>query len=124
MVKGFFRCDSVFGVRLQAASDEVEELGVPLKPVLLEIGDAVDEHGHVEILELLGFVADGHLVENDAVGPHVDGRRDPDVICHLRRLVVLRAHKLLHVGELFGLVRDDMAEAEVADLGNRQLLSV
>ena len=68
------------------------------------------------------LVADGHLVEDDAIGPHVHSWRDPSVISHLRSLVVLSTHYDIHVGHLaWGI--DYVAQTEVADFSDRTLLN-
>lgn len=69
------------------------------------------------------FVAHGHLVKDDAVGPHIDRRSHPGVIGHLWRLVILGPHELFHVGHLTRLV-NNMTQAEVANFSNRTLFSV
>ena len=72
MLQGFLCRDPLFRVRLETPADEIYELGVFLDPVLFEIGDAIRELRHAKVPELLRFVADGHLVEQDAVGPHIN----------------------------------------------------
>jgi len=54
--------------------------------------------------DLLRLVADGHLIENDTVGPHVHSWRDPGLVGHFGRLVVLSAHTEAHVGHLLALI--------------------
>ena len=67
------------------------------------------------MLDFLGLVADGHLVEDNAIGPHVNSGRNPHTVLHLGCLIVRRSHTVLHICHVFGRV-DEMAKTEVADL--------
>ena len=75
------------------------------------------------MLDLFWLVTNGHLIEDDTEGPHVDSRRDPGLIAHFRCLVVLRTNQPLHEGHLLGRV-NNVAQAKVANLCNWTLLFV
>lgn len=71
-----------------------------MHPILLEVGDTVNDLRQIQVLYLPRLVTDRHFIETDPVGPHVNSRTDPDSSCHLRGLVILRTDQPFHVGSL------------------------
>ena len=69
------------------------------------------------MLNLLWFVANGHLVQYDAIGPHVYFCRNPGVIFHFWSLVILGSYEDLHVTGLI-LWPHNMTESKVANFGH------
>ena len=94
-----------------------------MEPVLFKVRDALCKHGHIQVLNLLWLVADGHLIEDDTKGPHVDSWCDPGLITHFRCLVILRANQPFHEGHLLGRI-NNVAQAKVTNLCNWALLFV
>ena len=75
------------------------------------------------MLDLPRLIANSHLVEHDAVCPHVNCRTDPDTICHFWRLVFWSANAAGHVSHtLHGI--DQMTKAKVNYLCDRTILEV
>lgn len=91
MLEGFFSCDALARIKLEAHSNQVDQLRVLLDPVLLEVGYSIYDLWKIQVLDLFGLVADCHLIEADSVGPHVHSWSDMHTTGHLGGLVVLRA---------------------------------
>ena len=72
MSEGLFCANSVLWVLLETSSDQVDQLGVLLNPILLKVGYSIGEHGHIQVLDLLRVVANGHFIEDNSIGPNVN----------------------------------------------------
>ena len=84
--------------------------------MFFEVGDLLSQFGQLQMLDLLWVVADSHLVENNAEGPHIDSCSDPCIFMHLWSLVVDCTNKTFHLCLLLILI-DQVAKAKVAYLG-------
>ena len=72
VLQGLFCAYSVLRILLETFADQVNQLGVLLNPILLKVGYAIGEHRHIQVLDLLWLVANGHFIEDNSKCPHVN----------------------------------------------------